>query len=65
MQKGSKERYFQENEDDIKKLVPEGISARVPYKDFKRGHASTDWRIKSRHGVLWCRKFRIIKEQNL
>ena len=32
MQKGSKERYFQENEDDIKKLVPEGISARVPYK---------------------------------
>ncbi len=27
-----KDRYFQENEDDIKKLVPEGISARVPYK---------------------------------
>jgi IMP dehydrogenase len=32
MQKGSKDRYFQENEDDIKKLVPEGISARVPFK---------------------------------
>ena len=32
MQKGSKDRYFQENEDDIKKLVPEGISARAPYK---------------------------------
>ena len=32
IQKGSKDRYFQENEDDIKKLVPEGISARVPYK---------------------------------
>jgi IMP dehydrogenase len=32
MQKGSKDRYFQEAEDDIKKLVPEGISARVPYK---------------------------------
>jgi len=32
MQKGSKDRYFQQNEDDIKKLVPEGISARVPYK---------------------------------
>ena len=32
MQKGSKDRYIQENEDDIKKLVPEGISARVPYK---------------------------------
>lgn len=32
MQKGSKDRYFQDIEDDIKKLVPEGISARVPYK---------------------------------
>ncbi len=32
MQKGSKDRYFQDVEDDIKKLVPEGIAARVPYK---------------------------------
>ena len=32
MDKGSKDRYFQDAEDDIKKLVPEGISARVPYK---------------------------------
>ena len=32
MQKGSKDRYFQDMEDDVKKLVPEGISARVPYK---------------------------------
>ncbi|MCI1779425.1 MAG: IMP dehydrogenase [Bacteroidales bacterium] len=32
MQKGSKDRYFQDMEDDIKKLVPEGIVARVPYK---------------------------------
>ncbi len=32
MQKGSKDRYFQDIEDDINKLVPEGISARVPYK---------------------------------
>jgi len=32
MQKGSKDRYFQDNEDDIAKLVPEGIEARVPYK---------------------------------
>jgi len=32
MQHGSKDRYFQDVEDDIKKLVPEGISARVPYK---------------------------------
>src|SRR3989339_390800 len=32
MQQGSKDRYFQDAEDDIKKLVPEGIAARVPYK---------------------------------
>ena len=36
MQKGSKDRYFQDAEDDVKKLVPEGITGRVPYK----GHLS-------------------------
>lgn len=36
MNKGSKDRYFQDAEDDIKKLVPEGIAGRVAYK----GHAS-------------------------
>ncbi|MBQ2440243.1 MAG: IMP dehydrogenase, partial [Muribaculaceae bacterium] len=32
MEKGSKDRYFQGNEVDAKKLVPEGIAARVPFK---------------------------------
>jgi IMP dehydrogenase len=32
MEDGSKDRYFQDTEDDIKKLVPEGIVGRVPYK---------------------------------
>jgi len=32
MQEGSKDRYFQDMEDDIKKLVPEGIVGRVPFK---------------------------------
>ena len=32
MQKGSKDRYFQDVEDDIRKLVPEGIEGRVAYK---------------------------------
>jgi len=32
MKKGSKDRYFQDAEDDIKKLVPEGVEGRVPYK---------------------------------
>lgn len=32
MQKGSKDRYFQDMEDDTKKLVPEGVVGRVPFK---------------------------------
>lgn len=32
MKQGSKDRYFQDVEDDVKKLVPEGIVGRVPYK---------------------------------
>lgn len=32
MEKGSKDRYFQAGESDAKKLVPEGIAARVPFK---------------------------------
>ena len=32
MERGSKDRYFQDVEDDVKKLVPEGIEGRVPYK---------------------------------
>ena len=32
MEKGSKDRYFQAGETDVKKLVPEGIAARVPFK---------------------------------
>lgn len=36
MEDGSKDRYFQDTEDDIKKLVPEGIVGRVPYKGLAR-----------------------------
>lgn len=32
MKRGSKDRYFQDTEDDLKKLVPEGVEGRVPYK---------------------------------
>lgn len=32
MKQGSKDRYFQDAEDDISKLVPEGVEGRVPYK---------------------------------
>ncbi len=36
MEDGSKDRYFQDATDDVKKLVPEGIVGRVPYKGFVR-----------------------------
>jgi IMP dehydrogenase len=32
MKQGSRDRYFQDTEDDLQKLVPEGIEGRVPYK---------------------------------
>ena len=32
MENGSKDRYFQAGTKDVKKLVPEGIAGRVPYK---------------------------------
>lgn len=34
MEKGSKDRYFQDVEDDINKLIPEGIEGRVPFKGY-------------------------------
>ena len=34
MESGSKDRYFQDVEDDLKKLVPEGIEGRVPYSGY-------------------------------
>ncbi len=36
MEDGSKDRYFQDAEDDVKKLVPEGIVGRVPFKGLAR-----------------------------
>lgn len=36
MSRGSKDRYFQDVEEDIKKLVPEGVEGRVPYKGTLR-----------------------------
>jgi IMP dehydrogenase/GMP reductase len=39
MQEGSKDRYFQDVEDDVKKLVPEGIRD-VPIKGVERKHAT-------------------------
>ena len=57
MKEGSKDRYFQDVEDDIKKLVPEGIVGRVPYKgDLYESIHQFIGGTKSGHGVLWCAK---------
>ena len=57
MDDGSKDRYFQDAEDDIKKLVPEGISGRVPFKGSVVGSAlSIGWRTEGRDGILWSKE---------
>ena len=48
MENGSKDRYFQSSTTDVKKLVPEGIAARVPYK----GTLVPVWDI-AEHTTLW------------
>jgi len=53
MQQGSKDRYFQDVEDDIRKLVPEGIEARVHLKAIYRSHLPDDGRTQSRNGLSW------------
>jgi IMP dehydrogenase len=66
MKKGSSDRYFQDAEDDIAKLVPEGVQGRVPYKGNLEDtiyqlvgglRAAISWRIKSGHGLLWYEKY--------
>lgn len=54
MKQGSKDRYFQDVEDDIKKLVPEGIVGRVPYKEeLNEEYAPIYWRSTCWYGILW------------
>ena len=45
MQKGSKDRYFQDSINDSNKLVPEGVVGRVPYKGdlFESIHQFIRW----------------------
>ena len=63
MQKGSKDRYFQDVEDDINKLVPEGIAARVP---FKGGLSEVIYQMIGglRAGMGYCGAENIEKLQN-
>ena len=57
MEKGSKDRYFQEGN---KKLVPEGIEGRVPYKTFSRYSSPISWWLTCRYGILRSTGFRIL-----
>ncbi len=54
MEHGSKDRYFQDMEEDVKKLVPEGIVAQVPFK----GTVSDGRRPPRRYGILRCTQHR-------
>jgi IMP dehydrogenase len=53
MEDGSKDRYFQDVEDDIKKLVPEGIVQRR----IKRKYAAICWRFTCWNGLLWRKRY--------
>ena len=52
MKKGINDRYFQDVENDIKKLVPEGIVGRVPYKENWRKYPPVCWGIRA--GMGYC-----------
>jgi len=64
MKRGSSDRYFQDVEDDLPKLVPEGIEGRVPYKGPL---ADTVFQmvggLRSAMGYCGCRTIREMKEQ--
>ncbi len=62
MQSGSKDRYFQDHNIESKKLIPEGIEGRVPYKGTMKTilHQLTGG-LKSSMGYLGCRNIKLMK----
>ena len=62
MQSGSKDRYFQEHHNESKKLIPEGIEGRVPYKGTMKSilHQLTGG-LKSSMGYLGCKSIKLMK----
>ena len=65
MKQGSKDRYFQDVEDDIKKLVPEGIVGRVPYKGelFESLHQFVGG-IRAGMGYCGAKNIKILKDSS-
>ncbi len=65
MQQGSKDRYFQDMEDDIKKLVPEGIEARVPFKgNLSEVIYQMTGGLRSGMGYLGARNIAVLKKES-
>ena len=63
MQKGSKDRYFQESVDESNKLVPEGVVGRVPYKgDLVESIHQFVGGIRSGMGYCGCKTIEDLKE---
>jgi len=62
MQSGSKDRYFQEHQRENKKLIPEGIEGRVPYKGAMKAilHQLTGG-LRSSMGYLGCKNIKLMK----
>ena len=62
MQSGSKDRYFQDHHNESKKLIPEGIEGRVPYKGTMKTilHQLTGG-LRSSMGYLGCKNIKLMK----
>ncbi len=64
MQQGSKDRYFQDMEDDIRKLVPEGLAARVPFKgNLSEVIFQMTGGLKAGMGYLGAKNISILKKE--
>jgi IMP dehydrogenase/GMP reductase len=62
MQEGSKDRYFQDVEDDVKKLVPEG--GRVPISELNEKHAAP-LEVFCWNGLLWVKRHSYFAEKDV
>ncbi len=64
MQSGSKDRYFQDHHNESKKLIPEGIEGRVPYKGTMKSilHQLTGG-LRSSMGYLGCKNIKLMKSK--
>jgi len=64
MESGSKDRYFQDHHSDSKKLIPEGIEGRVPYKGSIKAilHQLTGG-LRSSMGYVGCKNIKLMKSK--